>query len=142
MSDMFKTIYELGIIPVVAIDDAEKAVPLAKALREGGLPAAEITFRTAAAEESADTSTSDSGAAAGLPDGVFEYNGHHYQVVDVAMMWNEAQAECAAKGGYLACIESNEEQRNIEKFIKKSGENKYHYWLGGTAERFQMPFWD
>lgn len=50
--DMFKTIYELGIIPVVAIDDAEKAVPLAKALRDGGLPAAEITFRTAAAEES------------------------------------------------------------------------------------------
>lgn len=49
--DMFKTIYELGIIPVVAIDDAENAVPLAKALREGGLPAAEITFRTAAAEE-------------------------------------------------------------------------------------------
>lgn len=51
MTDMFKTIYELGIIPVVAIDDAEDAVPLAKALRDGGLPAAEITFRTAAAEE-------------------------------------------------------------------------------------------
>ena len=50
--DMFKTIYELGIIPVVAIDDADEAVPLAKALSEGGLPAAEITFRTAAAEES------------------------------------------------------------------------------------------
>lgn len=50
--DMFKIIYELGIIPVVAIDDADKAVPLAKALRDGGLPAAEITFRTAAAEES------------------------------------------------------------------------------------------
>ena len=49
--DMFKEIYELGIIPVVAIDDADKAVPLAKALRDGGLPAAEITFRTAAAEE-------------------------------------------------------------------------------------------
>ena len=39
--DMFKTIYELGIIPVVAIDDADKAVPLAKALSEGGLPAAD-----------------------------------------------------------------------------------------------------
>jgi len=49
--DMFKEIYELGIIPVVAIDDADNAVPLAKALRDGGLPAAEITFRTAAAEE-------------------------------------------------------------------------------------------
>ncbi len=51
MSDMFKTIYELGIIPVVAIDDADKAVDLARALSKGGLPAAEITFRTAAAEE-------------------------------------------------------------------------------------------
>ena len=50
--DMFKTIYELGIIPVVAINDADDAVPLAKALIDGGLPAAEITFRTAAAEES------------------------------------------------------------------------------------------
>ena len=49
--DMFKEIYNLGIIPVVAIDDADNAVPLAKALRDGGLPAAEITFRTAAAEE-------------------------------------------------------------------------------------------
>ena len=49
--DMFKTLYDLGIVPVVAIDDADKAVPLAKALRDGGLPAAEITFRTAAAEE-------------------------------------------------------------------------------------------
>jgi len=41
---------EIGIIPVVAIKDEEKAVPLAEALIEGGLPAAEITFRTDAAE--------------------------------------------------------------------------------------------
>lgn len=52
MSDMFKRFEELGIIPVVAINDAKHAVPLAKALAAGGLPMAEITFRTAAAEES------------------------------------------------------------------------------------------
>ena len=51
MSDVLQRIYEIGIVPVIAIDDAEKAVPLAKALVRGGLPAAEVTFRTAAAEE-------------------------------------------------------------------------------------------
>ena len=51
MNEVVQRIYEIGIVPVIAIDDAEKAVPLAKALVKGGLPAAEVTFRTAAAEE-------------------------------------------------------------------------------------------
>ena len=51
MNAIVEKIYEIGIVPVIAIDDAEKAVPLAKALVAGGLPAAEVTFRTAAAEE-------------------------------------------------------------------------------------------
>ena len=51
MNDVLQRIYEIGIVPVIAIDDAKKAVPLAKALVRGGLPAAEVTFRTAAAEE-------------------------------------------------------------------------------------------
>lgn len=41
----------IGIIPVIKINDAEKAVPLARALYAGGLPAAEVTFRTPAAAE-------------------------------------------------------------------------------------------
>lgn len=41
-----------GLVPVIAINDPDDAVPLCKALSEGGLPVAEITFRTAAAEES------------------------------------------------------------------------------------------
>lgn len=45
-------IYKIGIVPVIALDDAKDAEPLAKALCAGGLPCAEITFRTAAAEES------------------------------------------------------------------------------------------
>lgn len=49
--DMFKELSNIGIIPVVKINDAKKAVPLAKALAKGGLNAAEITFRTDAAEE-------------------------------------------------------------------------------------------
>ena len=51
MNEILKKIGELGIVPVVKIDDAKDAVPLAKALINGGLPVAEITFRTAAAEE-------------------------------------------------------------------------------------------
>ncbi|MBS1811600.1 MAG: bifunctional 4-hydroxy-2-oxoglutarate aldolase/2-dehydro-3-deoxy-phosphogluconate aldolase [Acidobacteria bacterium] len=43
---------QLGIIPVVAIPKVEHALPLAEALLEGGLPCAEITFRTDAAAES------------------------------------------------------------------------------------------
>ena len=43
---------EVKVCPVVVLDDAEDAVPLAKALAAGKLPVAEVTFRTAAAAES------------------------------------------------------------------------------------------
>lgn len=45
-------IQELGVVPVVVLNDAKDALPLAEALCEGGLPCAEVTFRTEAAEES------------------------------------------------------------------------------------------
>lgn len=48
MNDVLQQISNIGIIPVIAIEDAEQAVPLARALVAGGLPAAEVTFRTAA----------------------------------------------------------------------------------------------
>ncbi len=40
-----------GLVPVIKVEDAQDAVPLCAALKRGGLPVAEITFRTAAAEE-------------------------------------------------------------------------------------------
>ncbi|MCR5227792.1 MAG: bifunctional 4-hydroxy-2-oxoglutarate aldolase/2-dehydro-3-deoxy-phosphogluconate aldolase [Eubacterium sp.] len=43
---------KIGIIPVVVLDDEEQAEPLAEALLRGGLPAAEVTFRTDAAAAS------------------------------------------------------------------------------------------
>ena len=52
MNHILKKIQSTGVIPVVKIDKVNAAVPLAKALCEGGLPCAEVTFRTAAAEES------------------------------------------------------------------------------------------
>jgi len=48
---VFETIDRAGIVPVIAIDSAEAALPLADALLEGGLPLVEITFRTAAAAD-------------------------------------------------------------------------------------------
>ena len=52
MNDVTKKIEETGVIPVVVLNDVKDALPLAKALCEGGLPCAEVTFRTDAAEES------------------------------------------------------------------------------------------
>ena len=49
---IFEQFSKIGIIPVVVLDDPKDAAPLAKALCENGLPCAEVTFRTAAAEES------------------------------------------------------------------------------------------
>ena len=51
MNQICKEIGSYGLIPVIKIDDPEKAVPLAKALCDGGLPVAEITFRTKCAGE-------------------------------------------------------------------------------------------
>ena len=52
MSTMADKFEELGVIPVVVLNDVKDALPLAKALYEGGLPCAEVTFRTEAEEES------------------------------------------------------------------------------------------
>ena len=52
MKDLAERFHEVGVVPVVVLEDAKDAVPLAQALVEGGLPCAEVTFRTAAAEES------------------------------------------------------------------------------------------
>ena len=49
--DLFERIGALGVLPVIKIEQAAWAAPLAEALCRGGIPAAEITFRTDAAEE-------------------------------------------------------------------------------------------
>lgn len=52
MNEILKKIEKTGIVPVVVLEDASKAVKAAEALRKGGINCAEVTFRTAAAEES------------------------------------------------------------------------------------------
>ena len=48
---MFDQISKTGVVPVIKIDDPEKAVPLARALLAGQIPCMEVTFRTSAGEE-------------------------------------------------------------------------------------------
>lgn len=49
--ELFETLRQYGVIPVIAIESPEAAIPMADALIAGGLPVAEITFRTVVAGE-------------------------------------------------------------------------------------------
>jgi 2-dehydro-3-deoxyphosphogluconate aldolase/(4S)-4-hydroxy-2-oxoglutarate aldolase len=49
LHEVLQTLGQTGIIPVITLDDASNALPLAEALLAGDTPVAEITFRTAAA---------------------------------------------------------------------------------------------
>ena len=51
MNPIVEKVYQIGIIPVIAFNSVDEALPLCKALMAGGLPAAEVTFRTAAAAD-------------------------------------------------------------------------------------------
>lgn len=51
MNDVLVKLGQIGIVPVIALDDAKDALPLGRALMAGGIACAEVTFRTAAAEE-------------------------------------------------------------------------------------------
>lgn len=52
MNPILEKVHEIGIVPVVVLEDSKDAKPLAEALIAGGLPCAEVTFRTAGAAES------------------------------------------------------------------------------------------
>ena len=52
MGSVLEELAGYGVVPVVVLNRAEDARPLAEALCRGGLPCAEVTFRTDAAEES------------------------------------------------------------------------------------------
>jgi len=52
MNEISEKIFKLGIVPVIVLNNSKDAAPLAKALCDGGLPCAEVTFRTEAAEDS------------------------------------------------------------------------------------------
>ena len=51
MNNVAEKIAKMNVVPVVVLNNSKDAQPLAKALIDGGLPCAEVTFRTDAAEE-------------------------------------------------------------------------------------------
>ncbi len=51
MNEIISKLGKIGIVPVIKIDNVKDAIPLAKALCDGGLPCAEVTFRTSCAKE-------------------------------------------------------------------------------------------
>ena len=55
MNEIFEKFYRIGIIPVVVLEDEKDAKPLGEALMAGGLPCAEVTFRTGAAQKTIET---------------------------------------------------------------------------------------
>ena len=52
MNEVLMKIGQMGIVPVVVLNDVKNAVPLAQSLINGGLPCADVTFRTEAAQQS------------------------------------------------------------------------------------------
>ena len=71
--ELLKQIECMGILPVIKLNNAKDAVPLAKALCEGGLPCAEVTFRTDAARESIAEMTKGLSGDAGRSRNCIEY---------------------------------------------------------------------
>ncbi|WGE57400.1 bifunctional 4-hydroxy-2-oxoglutarate aldolase/2-dehydro-3-deoxy-phosphogluconate aldolase [Actinobacillus equuli] len=50
-AQIIEKLRQLKVVPVIAVEQAEDILPLVKTLSENGLPVAEITFRSAAAED-------------------------------------------------------------------------------------------
>jgi hypothetical protein len=67
MQEILDILGHLGVVPVVKIEQADEAVPLGNALIAGGLPCAEITFRTGAAEDGSLGGTSREGGGSRSP---------------------------------------------------------------------------
>lgn len=83
MVPVLEKISKIGIVPVVKIDRAQDALPLAKALCAGGLPCAEVTFRTDAAAEAIKIMTEN------FPD----------MCVGAGTVLNAAQVDAAVEAG-------------------------------------------
>ncbi len=104
MDKICEELYRIGIVPVIAIDDAKDAEPLAKALIDGGLPAAEVTFRTDAAEEAIRIITSK------FPE----------MIVGAGTVLNKEQADRAKAAGAKFMVSPGFNRSNVE-YIQSIG---------------------
>nr|WP_289765820.1 bifunctional 4-hydroxy-2-oxoglutarate aldolase/2-dehydro-3-deoxy-phosphogluconate aldolase [uncultured Acetatifactor sp.] len=104
MNAVLEQISKIGIVPVVKIDRAEDALPLAKALCAGGLPCAEVTFRTSAAAEAIKTMTTN------FPD----------MCVGAGTVLNAEQVDAAVEAGAKFIVSPGLNPRTVKYCIEKN----------------------
>ena len=71
-------------------------------------------------------------AASHIPNDAHEFQGHYYYVCDNSSTWNDAQQYCERMGGHLVTINSEAEQKFLERLIFNGKKNAY--WLGGYKQ--------
>lgn len=104
MNAVLEQISKIGIVPVVKIDRAEDALPLAKALCAGGLPCAEVTFRTGAAAEAIKIMTTN------FPD----------MCVGAGTVLNAEQVDAAVEAGAKFIVSPGLNPRTVKYCIEKN----------------------
>lgn len=103
MNPLLEQIKHYGIVPVVVLEDAKDARPLAKALCEGGLPLAEITFRTEAAAEAIHIMTKE------FPD----------MLIGAGTVLNAEQVDAATQSGAKFIVSPGLNPRTVRYCIDK-----------------------
>ena len=104
MNAVLEQISKIGIVPVVKIDRAEDALPLARALCAGGLPCAEVTFRTDAAAEAIGIMTKN------FPD----------MCVGAGTVLNAAQVDAAVEAGAQFIVSPGLNPRTVQYCLDKN----------------------
>jgi len=104
MNPILEQIAQIGVVPVIAIEDAAAASALARALLAGGLPVAEVTFRTAAGLE----------AIRRITDEVPEL------LVGAGTVLNVAQAEEAMRAGAKFIVSPGLDAETV-RFCQRNG---------------------
>lgn len=103
MDKVLEQISKIGIVPVVKIDNAKDALTLAKALCAGGLPCAEVTFRTAAAAEAIEIMTKN------FPD----------MCVGAGTVLNSEQVDAAVAAGAKFIVSPGLNPKTVQYCISK-----------------------
>ncbi len=104
MNPVLEKLSKIGIVPVVKIDRVEDAVPLAKALCAGGLPCAEVTFRTDAAADAIKAMTEN------FPS----------MCVGAGTVLNAAQVDAAVKAGAQFIVSPGLNPRTVQYCLDKN----------------------
>lgn len=102
MNKVLQTIEKLRVVPMIAIDDDAHALPLAEALLAGGLPCAEITFRTPAAEKAMRAIAS-----------------HGKLLLGAGTVLSTEQVDRAADAGCAFLVSPGTNPRVVERALKK-----------------------